>query len=70
MLKNIVAPVQAWLLSQNRCVGCGMPLTQAAQSTKNAASGKLTIVICKCKRIYVYDPMKKKYRRALMTEIE
>lgn len=69
MLKNIVAPVQAWLLSQNRCVGCGVPLSQVTKMAKNTASGKQIIVTCKCKRIYVYDPIKKKYRRALMTEI-
>ena len=26
MFKNVIAPVQAWLLSQGRCVGCGTQL--------------------------------------------
>jgi len=26
MLKNMISPIQAWLISQGRCVGCGKPL--------------------------------------------
>ena len=63
MLKNIIAPVQAWLLSQKRCVGCGMPLSQADKGKKAHA------VVCKCKRVYVYDKTKRTYRRALLSEI-
>ena len=65
MLKNIIAPVQAWLLSQDKCVGCGTPLSKGAKSKK----GSLTVVMCKCKRVYVYDEGNKKYRRALLSEV-
>lgn len=65
MLKNIIAPVQAWLLSQNRCVGCGTPLA-SGQKLKGKNS---EIIKCKCKRMYVLDAAKKLYRRALFTEI-
>lgn len=65
MLKNMIAPVQAWLLSQGRCVGCGMPLTQGTKDKK----GQLVTFTCKCKRVYVFDPAKKTYRRALLNEI-
>ena len=65
MFKNIIAPMQAWLLSQKRCVGCGMPLNQAKKEKK----GKTTLVTCKCKRVYVYDADKKNYRRALLLEV-
>ena len=65
MLKNIIAPVQAWLLSQKRCVGCGAPLAkQAKKKIKN-----LEVITCKCKRLYIFDPGKKHFRRALLNEI-
>jgi predicted nucleic acid-binding Zn-ribbon protein len=66
MLKNIVAPVQAWLLSQGKCVGCGMPLTKGTINKLKDGTQKVT---CKCGRIYVYDPKTAKYRRALFEEV-
>lgn len=65
MLKNIIAPVQAWLLSQKRCVGCGTPLSKGEK--KKTAKGEL--VTCKCKRVYIFDTEKKTYRRALVSEM-
>ncbi len=62
MLKNIVAPVQAWLLSQGRCVGCGRDLP------KKKGDG-LVRVDCECGRIYMYDAQADKYRRANLNEI-
>ncbi len=64
MLKNIVAPVQAWLLSQKRCVGCGKPLSTAVKDPK-----KPNKITCACKRVYIFDPDKKMYRRALLSEV-
>lgn len=62
MLKNILAPVQAWLLSQGKCVGCGKVLP--------VSEGKgLQQVTCSCGRMYMYDPQAGKYRRALLHEI-
>lgn len=62
MFKNIIAPMQAWLLFQGRCVGCGKELP--------AKTGKgLVRVDCACKRIYMYDVQAKKYRRATVDEI-
>lgn len=65
MLKNIIAPVQAWLISQNRCVGCGAPL---AKQTPSKQKGK-EIFTCKCKRLYIFDSVKKRFRRALLNEV-
>lgn len=65
MIKNFIAPIQVWLLSQGFCVGCGAPLTQAKSSTKNGKE----IVTCKCGRMYVHDPETDQYRRALFDEI-
>lgn len=64
MFKNIIAPVQAWLLSNGQCVGCGMPLMKGETSTNK--SGK-TKVICKCGRIFIKEAGK--YRRALFDEV-
>ena len=65
MIKNLIAPIQAWLLSQGRCVGCGTPLSQGV---KKEVRGKTTVT-CKCGRIFIHDETKKTYRRALFDEI-
>ena len=63
MFKNIIGPMQAWLLSQGKCVGCGKLLP--------AKDGNgMQRVDCVCGRIYMYDPEARKYRRALMDEIK
>ena len=66
MFKNIIAPVQAWLLSRGQCVGCGMPLQKGKREPRNDGSEKLT---CKCGRIFIYDSKIKSYRRALFEEV-
>ena len=63
MLKNIIAPVQAWLLSQGKCVGCGRTL-----SKKNG--NEFSRVDCACGRVYMYDSQSDKYRRATLDEIK
>lgn len=60
MFKNIIAPVQAWLMSQGKCVGCGTSL-QEGKKTKEK------ITCRKCGRIFLYDPKTKKYQRAPLT---
>jgi hypothetical protein len=64
MLKNIIAPVQAWLLAQGKCVGCGKPLP------KKSGENNMVKVTCVCGRIYMYDVASNKYRRALFDEIK
>jgi hypothetical protein len=64
MIKNVIAPMQAWLLSQGRCVGCSMPLSKG----KTSKHKKGTKVTCKCDRIYIRDK-KGNHRRALLTEV-
>jgi len=66
MLKNVIAPIQAWLLSRNQCVGCGTPLSKAKVVKRDATTDKVT---CKCGRIFIYDKKKKTYRRALFSEV-
>jgi len=65
MFRNLIAPVQAWLLSQGQCVGCGMPLAQGFSHTK---SDGMEIVTCKCGRGYV-KLSEHKYRRAKQSEL-
>jgi phage FluMu protein Com len=63
MFKNIIAPMQAWLLSQGKCVGCGKILERK--------KGKgLMQVTCPCGRVYMYDTEGKKFRRATLDEIK
>ena len=66
MFKNIIAPVQAWLLSRGQCVGCGMPLTKGKKANRSGDSQKIT---CKCGRIFIYNTKTQKYRRALFEEV-
>jgi hypothetical protein len=66
MFKNVIAPIQAWLLSQGRCVGCGRPLTEGRRERRRDATEKVT---CECGRIFIFDPKTKRYRRALLEEV-
>lgn len=64
MIKNVIAPIQAWLLSQGRCVGCSAPLSKG-ENEKHKGGLKVT---CKCGRIYIKDS-RGVYRRALVSEV-
>ena len=66
MFKNVIAPIQAWLMSQGKCVGCGTPLEKAKKESFKKGFSKAT---CKCGRIFVYNEDKKTYRRALLEEV-
>lgn len=63
MIKNLIAPIQAYLLSQGRCVGCGNPLKKGIQKD---VRGQTTIT-CKCGRIFIKS--QNHYRRALFSEV-
>lgn len=64
MFKNIIAPVQAWLLAKGQCVGCGTPLEKGDKTKRKDGSEKIT---CKCGRIFIKE--KDKFRRALFDEV-
>lgn len=66
MLKNVIAPIQSWLLGKGQCVGCGTPLVKGKREAGAKGSDKIT---CKCGRIFIYDKATKKYRRALFSEV-
>ena len=66
VFKNVIAPVQAWLLSQGRCVGCGVELSTGKLEKK----GDTEKITCKkCGRIFVKEAQSGKYRRALFEEV-
>lgn len=66
VFKNVIAPVQAWLLSQGRCVGCGRELGDGKKTKRGDGTEK---VVCECGRIFIHDPKTRKYRRALLEEV-
>lgn len=66
MFKNVIAPIQSWLLAKGQCVGCGMPLSKGVHVPKDKNTEKVT---CKCGRIFIYDKNTKAYRRALFSEV-
>lgn len=66
MFKNVIYPIQAWLLSQGRCVGCGRELSEGVKGKNKSGKSKVT---CQCGRIFIHDPKGGKYRRALLEEV-
>ncbi len=69
MFKNIIAPMQAWLLSQGKCVGCGRLLEKKEGLPAQAGTGRIQVT-CVCGRVYMYDMSGKKFRRATLDEIK
>ncbi|HBL52089.1 MAG: hypothetical protein A3D24_00875 [Candidatus Blackburnbacteria bacterium RIFCSPHIGHO2_02_FULL_39_13] len=67
MFKNVIAPIQVWLLSQGRCVGCGRELASGTRSKRKDGSEK---VVCSCGRLFIHDLKRKVYRRALLEEVQ
>lgn len=65
MIKKILAPVQAWILLQGKCVGCGKNLSLARKIEREDNTHK---VICTCGRIFIFDKRRGKYRRAHFSE--
>jgi predicted nucleic acid-binding Zn-ribbon protein len=62
MFKNIISPVQAWLLSQGRCVGCGISIQKGK---KSKLSDKEEEVTCKkCGRVYILNLETRRFKRA------
>jgi len=64
MIKNAIAPIQAWLLSQGRCVACGRELSAQKKKAHKKHGNR---VDCSCGRVFFEKSGR--YRRALMSEI-
>lgn len=65
MIKNIIAPLQMWLLAQGRCAGCGMPLDKGVTRKKSS----YILTTCKCKRVYIQKDATSSYQRAKISQI-
>jgi len=65
MIKHIIAPVQAWILLQGKCVGCGRSLSLGRKFERQDNTQK---VVCACGRIFIFDKRRGKYRRANFSE--
>ncbi|HUV72332.1 MAG TPA: hypothetical protein VMW25_04930 [Clostridia bacterium] len=57
--RQIVAPLQQWLLEQGRCVVCGQGLSKGS---REKVSGGV-VVGCSCGQQYFYLPKGKIYKR-------
>jgi hypothetical protein len=66
--KKIIEPLQNWLLSSGRCVGCGKEIAKS-ENRKTKGAGE-ELVTCDCRRVYVFNKKKAAYRRALLNEIK
>lgn len=65
MIKSVLAPVQAWILLQGKCVGCGKNL---ALGKKINLKNNTSKVVCSCGRIFIFSKKTGKYRRAHLNE--
>lgn len=65
VFSTVIAPIQAWLMNQGRCVGCGKELAGMKSEKRNDGTYKLT---CECGRIFVKENSGK-FRRALLGEV-
>lgn len=59
LLKQVISPLQVWLLSQGKCVGCTMPLAKGKKVGNK--------VVCKCGRIFIEE--QGTFRRARIDEV-
>jgi predicted nucleic acid-binding Zn-ribbon protein len=64
MFKNIIAPVQAWLISQGRCAGCGTPINGGKK--KKLTNDEEEVTCKKCGRVYIFNKQNKRYYRATL----
>ncbi|MBI4029036.1 MAG: hypothetical protein HY376_01600 [Candidatus Blackburnbacteria bacterium] len=65
MFKNVIAPIQLWLLGQGRCVGCGRDLESGKSTTIKGVGQR---IVCDCGRIFIKEAKTNLYRRALLNE--
>ena len=66
MIKKLIAPLQKLLMQKRICPAC------ARQLSKAILIGKLDerdVVVCKCSRVFVYDPKGLIFVRALDNDL-
>ena len=65
MIKKIFAPIQALILQQGKCVGCGKSLKLARKFKRGDNKDR---VVCICSRVFIFNKTNGKYRRANFDE--
>ena len=65
--KNLITPLQKALLTKRLCPGCTSPLDKAKSFPFDPNQD---IVICTCRRMYMYDKGTDSFRRATLEEAE
>ena len=69
VIKQLISPVQAWLISQGRCVGCGKDLSAGKAEKSKKVRNSFKVTCSTCGRIFIKDEKTGKYRRALFEEV-
>ncbi|MBI3290322.1 hypothetical protein HYZ78_02910 [Candidatus Microgenomates bacterium] len=69
VIKQLISPVQAWLISQGRCVGCGKELANGKTEKSVKVKDSTKVTCTSCGRIFIKDDKTGKYRRALFEEV-
>lgn len=66
MIKRVIAPVQAWILLQGKCVGCGRSLEVGRKFERGDNTQK---VVCRCGRIFIFEKRTGRFHRATHKEV-
>ncbi|OGM22217.1 hypothetical protein A2961_02460 [Candidatus Woesebacteria bacterium RIFCSPLOWO2_01_FULL_39_21] len=64
MNDNIILPLQKWLLTHEKCIGCGRKL--ALNGHKDNKGNR--IAVCECKKMFVWVERTGSYRKVLNIE--
>jgi DNA-directed RNA polymerase subunit RPC12/RpoP len=66
ILKQIIGPIQQWLLEEGKCVSCGGALS--AHLKGNEVESGAEVISCPCGQTYLYLPKAKLYKRLTANE--
>jgi hypothetical protein len=64
--KNVVQPIQDWLLSRGKCVTCGRDLLLQKRKRLNGHY----LVSCACRKHFLYDPKNFSFEKAYVPNLE
>jgi len=67
MIKKLIAPLQKLMMQKNICPACTRPLGKAVLIGK---IDEKNVVVCKCKRVFLYNTKIYTYQRALDADLE
>ena len=67
VLKSLMAPIQARILTKHMCPACTRNLDKMKQ--REPLTTETELVTCECGRQYIYNRPHRRYRRALNEEV-